>query len=108
MEGISQAEAADLLDVVRNAPRWFLPKDGSTELGFVVEQREGDDARRIHIAASPRDDARRIQAAKLETVRIEEQLYKVSAIKRNARGNVAAYVVQWLQHWQVLHLLQCL
>jgi hypothetical protein len=101
MEGISQAEAADLLKVARNAPRWVLP-DGSTELGFVVEQRQGDHARRIHITTSPPvSSAKQIKAAVLDTVHIEGQLYKVCAITLDARGNVAAYVVQWLQHWQV-------
>ena len=101
MEGVSRAEAADLLKVARNAPRWVLP-DGSTELGFVVEQRQGDHARRIHITTSPPvSSAKQIKAAVLDTVHIEGQLYKVCAITLDARGTVAAYVVQWLQHWQV-------
>ena len=38
MEGISHREAAELLEVARNAPRWLL-LDGTTELGFKLEPR---------------------------------------------------------------------
>ena len=100
MEGVSLAEAKDLLEVAKHAPRWLL-RNGTTELGFVVDQRDEDDAKRIHVLDTPRvPGAQRIKAAKLDTVLVEGTLYKVFAVKRTGSGD-AMYTIEWLQHWQV-------
>ena len=100
MEGVSQVEAADLLEVARHAPRWLLPS-GSTELGFVVKQRDEDDAKRIHVLDTPRvSGAQRIKAAKLDSVLVEGIMYKVFAVERTGSG-ILKYTIEWLQYWQV-------
>ena len=100
MEGISHREAAELLEVARNAPRWLLRDGKTTELGFKLERRGATGMMmRVRTADERPDGACEIPAGVFDTVMYKGALRKVVAVERAA--GALKWTLEWLQHWQV-------
>ena len=99
MEGISHREAAELLEVARNAPRWLLRDGKTTELGFKLERRG---ATGMMMRADERPDgACEIPAGVFDTVMYKGALRKVVAVSPVVEAGALDLTLEWLQHWQV-------
>ena len=102
MEGISHREAAELLEVARDAPRWLL-RNVTTEIGFTFESRGEPGTMRVHVrCCTGRQDERpdgacEISAAVSVTVVSDGALRKVVAVERAAEADVGALnrTVEW-------------
>jgi hypothetical protein len=100
MEGISHREAAELLEVARNAPRWLLRDGKRTELGFKLERRGATGMMmRVCTADERPDGACEIPAGVFDTVMYKGALRKVVAVER--ADGALSWTLEWLQHWQV-------
>ena len=111
-EGVSYEEARELLEVVREAPRWFWPASADqkpmlgTSLGFEFVTKDGEDdnesIRRIQVTTTPTHEGTYpIVAAVADSVIFKGTLFKVVKVSIDTSIDEPRYTLEWLQHWQV-------